>query len=213
MADRIRVLIADDHPMFRSGVSQTLKAAGPFEVVGEAGNAQDAIQLAQQLQPKVVLLDINMPGCGLQAAAAIHRANPEICIVMLTVSETEQSVNAALEAGAKCYILKGASGAELARVLQAVCEGESYVSPALAARLLTQLRQKPVVKERNTLSDLTSREGEILAHAARGLTNKEIARSLSLSEKTVKHYMTNVLHKLQVRNRVEAIIHLRQQLQ
>ncbi len=213
MTDQIRVLIADDHPMFRTGVGLALKSAGAFEVVGEAGNAQEAIALAQQLRPHVVLLDINMPGCGLQAAAAIARLDPEIRIVMLTVSETEQSVNAALEAGAKGYILKGVSSQELARVLHAICEGEAYVTPALAARLLTQLRQKPAVRERNTLSDLTSREEEILAHAAQGLTNKEIARNLTLSEKTVKHYMTNVLHKLQVRNRVEAVIQMRRQMQ
>ena len=161
MTDQIRVLIADDHPMFRTGVGLALKAAGAFDVVGEAGNAQEAIALAQQLHPQVVLLDINMPGCGLQAAAAISRLDPNIRIVMLTVSETEQSVNAALEAGAKGYILKGASSQELARVLHAICEGEAYVTPALAARLLTQLRQKPAVRERNTLSDLTSREEEI----------------------------------------------------
>ena len=213
MTDQIRVLIADDHPMFRTGVGLALKGAGAFDVVGEARNAQEAIALAQQLHPQVVLLDIAMPGCGLQAAAAISRFDPEIHIVMLTVSETEQSVNAALEAGAKGYILKGASSQELARVLHAICEGEAYVTPALAARLLTQLRQKPAVRERNTLSDLTSREEEILAHAAQGLTNKEIARNLTLSEKTVKHYMTNVLHKLQVRNRVEAVIQMRRPMQ
>ena len=213
MIRKIRVVIADDHPMFRSGVAQAIKNAGLFDVVGEAGNAQDAVQLTQRLHPQMVLLDVNMPGCGLQAAAAIVSADPTIHVVMLTVSETEQCVNTALEAGAKGYVLKGASSVELVRVLQGICEGEAYVTPSLAAKLLTQLRQKPVVRERNTLSDLTSREEEILAHAARGLTNKEIARSLTLSEKTVKHYMTNVLHKLQVRNRVEAVIQMRRQLQ
>ena len=213
MNRKIRVVIADDHPMFRSGVAQAIKSAGSFDVVGEAGNAQDAVQLTQRLHPQMVLLDVNIPGCGLQAAAAIVSAVPTIHVVMLTVSETEQCVNTALEAGAKGYVLKGASSVELVRVLQGICEGEAYVTPSLAAKLLTQLRQKPVVRERNTLSDLTSREEEILAHAARGLTNKEIARSLTLSEKTVKHYMTNVLHKLQVRNRVEAVIQMRRQLQ
>jgi two-component system, NarL family, nitrate/nitrite response regulator NarL len=213
MSKKIRVVIADDHPMFRAGVAQALKSGGSFDVVGEAGNGPEAVQLAERLHPQMVLLDVNMPGCGLQAAAAIARADPSIHVVMLTVSETEESVNAALEAGAKGYVLKGASSVELVRVLQGICEGEAYVTPSLAAKLLTQLRQKPPVRERNTLSDLTSREEEILAHAARGLTNKEIARSLTLSEKTVKHYMTNVLHKLQVRNRVEAVIQMRRQLQ
>lgn len=213
MSHRVRVVVADDHPIFRAGVAQVLRAAGGFEVVGEAGDAPQALQMVQQLRPDVVLLDIVMPGCGLQAARDIIRTAPAAKVVFLTVSEAEENVNAALEAGARGYILKGASGTELARVLLAVCGGESYVTPSLAARLLTQLRQKPKLRERNVLSDLTTREEQILAQVALGLTNKEIARSLSLSEKTVKHYMTNVLNKLQVRNRVEAVIQMRNNAQ
>lgn len=213
MSSRIRVLVADNHPIFRAGVTQVLRAAGGFDVVGEAGDAAQALHLAQQLRPDVVLLEIMMPGCGLQSARDIVRTMPTSKVVFLTVSEAEDNVNAALELGAQGYILKGASGLEVARVLLAVCGGESYVTPGLAARLLTQLRQKPKPRERNVLSDLTSREEQILAQVALGLTNKEIARSLSLSEKTVKHYMTNVLNKLQVRNRVEAVIQMRNNAQ
>ena len=209
MSSRIRVLVADDHPVFRAGVGHVLRGAAAFDVVGEAGDAQQVIQMAQQLRPDITLLDVVMPGCGLHAAKEITRTAPTVKIVFLTVSETEESVNTALESGAHGYILKGASGTELARVLQAVCGGESYVTPGLAARLLAQLRHKPKVRERNVLSDLTSREEQILNQVALGLTNKEIARSLALSEKTVKHYMPNVLNKLRVRNRVEAVIHMR----
>ena len=141
MIRKIRVVIADDHPMFRSGVAQAIKSAGSFDVVGEAGNAQDAVQLTQRLHPQMVLLDVNMPGCGLQAAAAIVSADPTIHVVMLTVSETEQSVNTALEAGAKGYVLKGASSVELVRVLQGICEGEAYVTA-----LATQRAGRPIAR-------------------------------------------------------------------
>ena len=211
MSNRIRILVADDHPMFRAGVSHTLKGNGAFEVVGEAASAHEAIQLARQLRPDVALLDVSMPGCGLKAAAEIKRTCREVHIVFFTVSETKESVNAALEVGARGFVLKGATGTELARVLQAVCGGESYVAPTMAARLWTQLRQKPPVRERNALSDLTSREEQVLAQVRRGLTNKEIAKNLSLSDKTVKHYMTSILQKLQVRSRVEAVIQLQGQ--
>ena len=212
MSDPIRVLVADYDPVFRVGVMHALQSVGAFEVVGEAGNAADAIQLARQLQPGVVLLGDILTGCRLQAAAEIARSCPTVRIVVLTTSESEESVTAALEAGAQGYILKGISGAEFAGVLRAICAGEPYVAPTLAARLLAKLRQKPCIREKN-VSDLTAAEEKILALVSLGLTNKEVARKLSLSEKTVKHYMTNVLHKLQVRNRVEAIIQVRRDLQ
>ena len=208
MTSIIRVLIADNYPLFRAGVSHVLGATGEFEIVGEVGDAQQAVKLSQQLMPDVVLLDVTIPGCGLTAAREIKRTNAAARLVFLTMAESEESVNAALELGAQGYLLKGASGLELARVLHAVCGGESYVAPGLAARLLSQLRQKPKGRERNVLSDLTSREEQILAQVALGLTNKDIARVLVLSEKTVKHYMTSVLNKLNVRNRVEAVVHM-----
>lgn len=209
MSGRIRVLIADDQPVFRAGVSHVLKASGSFEIVGEAAGAAQTVQLVQKLVPDLVLLDVALQGCGITAAREVRRIAPTVKLVFLTASESEESVNTALEAGAIGYILKSISTVELARVLQSISQGESYVTPGLAARLLTQLRARPKQRERNVLSDLTSREEQILAQVALGLTNKEIARSLSLSEKTVKHYMTNVLNKLQVRNRVEAVIQMR----
>ncbi len=213
MASRMRVVVADDHPMFRAGVVATLKSAGTFEVVGEASSADEAVKVVKDRQPDVVLLDLNMPGSGLTAAAAITQACPAVRVVMLTVSETSESVNAALEAGASGYILKGTSATEFVRVVHSIGGGESYVTPGLAARLLTQMRQKAATRQAEGLSDLTVREEEILAQVACGLTNKEIANKLLLSEKTVKHYMTNVMQKLQVRNRVEAAIQMRRNLQ
>jgi two-component system, NarL family, nitrate/nitrite response regulator NarL len=208
MANRIRVVVADDHPMFRAGIVVTFKNATGFEVIGEAGTAEEAINASKLLQPDVVLLDVNMPGSGIAAAAEITRSCPKVRVVMLTISETSETVNSALEAGASGYVLKGATGTELVRVVQSICGGESYVTPALGAKLLAQMRQKAVTRKADGISDLTSREEEILAQVALGLTNKEIAKKLKLSEKTVKHYMTNVMQKLQVRNRVEAAMHM-----
>jgi two-component system, NarL family, nitrate/nitrite response regulator NarL len=208
MAKSIRVVVADDHPMFRAGIVFTFKNASGFEIVGEAATADEAIQAAKSHKPDIVMLDVNMPGSGLAAAAEITRSCPNVRVIMLTVAETSDTVNAALEAGASGYVLKGATGTELVRVVQSICGGESYVTPALGIRLLTQLRQKTAARKADGISDLTTREEEILGQVALGLTNKEIAKRLKLSEKTVKHYMTNVMQKLQVRNRVEAAMHL-----
>ncbi len=206
----IRVAVIDDHPMFRSGVVQILNDNAGFEVVGEGATAGEAIQLAKEFSPDLMLIDISMPGSGVEAAALITQLYPGINVIMLTASEAEENVTATLEGGAKGYLLKGTSGPELIRVAQAVCNGESYVTPTLAAKLLFQIKQKQTQQKAQQLdghSELTSREEEVLDHVARGLTNKEIARALTLSEKTVKHYMTIIMQKLQVRNRVEAVIH------
>lgn len=206
----IRVVVVDDHPMFRGGVVQILGGHSAFDVVGEGETARDAVHLAKSCGPDLMLLDISMPGSGLEAAAQIKKLCPEIQVVMLTASEEEQNVSASLDAGAKGYLLKGTSGPELIRIAQAVCGGDSYVTPTLAAKLLSQMRvthaQQKLASE-NGISVLTSREEEVLEQVSLGLTNKEIARHLALSEKTVKHYMTIIMQKLQVRNRVEAVIH------
>jgi two-component system, NarL family, nitrate/nitrite response regulator NarL len=213
MSDSIRVAVADDHPMFRAGVIQTLKIARGFDVVGEGSNAAEAVQLANDLRPDVILLDLNMPGGGLEAAAEIARSCPEVRVIILTVSELEENVASSLQAGVRGYILKGSCGSELTRVVQMVCDGESYVSPGLAARLFTQQRQKAKPAGDEQLSELTSREREIMDQVSRGLTNKEIARNLSLSEKTIKHYMSNIMQKLRARNRVEAVLNMRRKIQ
>ena len=210
MADRIRIAVIDDHPLFREGAATTLRSDDEFEVVAEGASADDAIRIAQDELPDVILLDVSMPGGGIKAARAIARACPVVKMIMLTVSESEDHVAAALEAGARGYVLKGIRGPELVRTVRAIHEGETYVTPGLAARLLVQLRQAaPAPAVKSEFSELTPREAQILDLVARGLTNKEIARDLALSEKTVKHYMTNVMQKLQVRNRVEAVMAMR----
>jgi DNA-binding NarL/FixJ family response regulator len=212
MGGRLRVAIVDDHPLFREGVVHTLRGARVLDVVGEGATAEDAIRIAKEELPDILLLDVSMPGGGIEAARSIARTCPVVKVIMLTVSELEDDVAQALEAGVKGYVLKGTSGSDLLRTLYAVSRGESYVTPELAARLLTHaIRQEPAAPPR--LPELTEREGQILAHVAKGLTNKEIARGLSLSEKTVKHHMTNVMQKLQVRNRVEAAMMYRKHLQ
>jgi len=213
MSERIRIAVVDDHPLLRDGVIYVLKNSKLFEVVGEGRNAAQAVEICRRERPDIVLLDVSMPGGGIEAASQIALNSPSVICVMLTVSEQEEDVSAALHAGAKGYILKGTGGPELIRIVQSLHQGDSYVTPGLAARLLTQAPQASAPRpEKGGVCDLTSREEQVLDHAARGLTNKEIANSLHLSEKTVKHYMTNILQKLNVRNRVEAVLASRERL-
>ena len=209
MSHRARIAVIDDHPIFREGVVHTLKAAKVFDVVGVGGSMDEAVRIAAEKKPDIILLDISMPGGGIAAANAIAGADPSIKIIMLTVSEREEDVTASLQAGVRGYLLKGTSGPEFTRVVEAVCAGESYVSPGLAARLLSQLQSGSVPDQPSDKSNLTVREEAILEQVALGLTNKEVARNLSVSEKTVKHYMTNIMNKLNVRNRVEAVLMMR----
>ena len=207
MSDRIRVAVIDDHPLFREGVAHTIRSSQILEVVAEGASADDAIRIVNDELPDIVLLDVSMPGGGIEAARTISRVCPVVKTIMLTVSESEEHVAQALAAGARGYILKGTSGPELINTMRAVSRGESYVSPGLAARLLTIPKRAPQASPQDgDLPELTKREESILDHVARGMTNKEIAKSLSISEKTVKHYMTNIMQKLRVRNRVEAVL-------
>jgi two-component system nitrate/nitrite response regulator NarL len=205
MTDPVRVVIVDDHPLFREGVAATLVSQGDLEVVGEGASAADALALATTLLPDLMLLDLNLPGGGLSAARQVTSACPVTKIVMLTFSEEESDVLASLKAGARGYILKGVSGQELRRIVRGVQSGEVYITPTLAAGVLMEIAgtERP---SQNPLNDLTPRERQILEGVATGHSNKEIGRDLDISEKTVKHYMTNVLQKLQVRNRVEAAL-------
>jgi two-component system, NarL family, nitrate/nitrite response regulator NarL len=205
--NRLRIAIVDDHPMFRDGVAMTLASDPTIELVGQGSTAENAIQISQDILPDVLLLDISLPGGGIPATREIARLFPYIKVIMLTASENEEHVSGALEAGARGYILKGIGAAELLRTVHAVHHGESYVSPQLAARLLTTMRTRPPAPAiDDPLPSLTKREEQILDAVANGRTNKEVAKQLNISEKTVKHYMTNIMHKLQVRNRVEAAL-------
>jgi DNA-binding NarL/FixJ family response regulator len=160
------------------------------------------------LKIDVMLLDVSMPGGGIDAARALKACYPNLKTIVLTVSEREDDVTAAIVAGVKGYVLKGIGASDLVRIVGAVARGETYVSPGLAQRLLVKMQQRWTAgtPSKDINAQLTVREEQILGQASLGLTNKEIARKLQLSEKTVKHYMTSVLQKLQARNRVEAII-------
>lgn len=205
---KIHVAIIDDHPLFRQGVAQTLNDAPDIEVVAEGTSAQDAVRLVSDLLPDILLLDIDIPGGGLNAAQALAARIPVTKIVMLTVSEEEEHLLAALKAGAKAYVLKGVSGRDLITILRGVWRGEVYITPALATSLLLEMTGTASGERSsaNLLDDLTERERQILELVAGGLSNKEIGQRLQLTEKTVKHHMTNILQKLQVRNRVEAAL-------
>ena len=208
MSDKIHIVIADDHTLFREGLAGIIGANEDFEVVGQAGTMQEAVQLARDLLPDIILVDIDMPGGGLEAARIVAEDCPVTRIVILTSSEEDDHLIRALKIGARAYILKGVAARELIRILRAVSAGESYVPPMLAASLLLEMREAQSQNQQpsSPLDELTPREREILEGLAAGLSNKEIGEKLFLSEKTVKHYMTNILQKLQVRNRVEAAL-------
>lgn len=207
MADMLHVAIVDDHPLFREGVAHILRTQPDIEVVAEGDSAADAVRIAADRMPDLMLLDVSMPGGGVSAVQQISRAYPVIKVVMLTVSEEEDDVTAALRAGARAYVLKGVAARELVRILKSVASGEVYVTPSLAASLLFEMTSHAAgATSPNRLDDLTEREQQILERVAAGDSNKEIGAQLHLSEKTVKHHMTNILQKLQVRNRVEAAL-------
>jgi len=206
MSNLLRVVVIDDHPMFRKGVISVLTKADGIAVVGEGATAADALKVAQEFVPNVMLLDLLLPGGGgIEVAAGIARVCPDFRIIILTASENEQHVASALQGGARGYILKGSSGHELINAVRSIARGDSYVASNLAARLLINQgkRIETVVDDPH---DLTSRQAEIFALMARGMSNKEIARSLNCTDRTVKHHMTNIMQKLNVRNRVEAAL-------
>jgi DNA-binding NarL/FixJ family response regulator len=213
MTQAIRVAVVDDHPLFREGVTRSLAEIRGFEVVGEGSSSEDAIRLAEEQSPDIVLLDISMPGGGLSAVRAILQRRPEQKVVMLTVSEASDDIVRALDSGARGYVLKGVGSKTLAEILVAVAAGERYVSPTLSARLLSNLSARSSEPRRDPLADLTARERQVLELVAAGLSNKRVGLKLDLHEKTVKHHMTHILAKLKVRNRTEAAMALRDALQ
>lgn len=205
----IKVAVFDDHPLFREGVIESLRRQGDIDIVGEGGSGKEAVTAAIEKSPDVILLDLNMPGGGTAAVASIVAAAPTVKVLLLTADSSEDEVFAVMQSGASGYTLKGVGGAELASIIRVLYHGDTYIAPTLAARLLTRLNGKqaqPTADRKSPWADLSAREEQILGHIAQGMSNKEIAATLSLSDKTVKHYTTNILQKLHVRNRVEAAL-------
>jgi two-component system, NarL family, nitrate/nitrite response regulator NarL len=209
MPDAIRIAVIDDHPMFREGAMQVFAGTDDIRVVAEGATAADAVKVAEELRPDVMLLDLGLPGGGLEAAAIIAGTFPSVRAVMLTASESEFDVAAALTVGARGYILKGSSGIEVVETVRAIFNGESYVAPSFAARLPVQMRMHCEASPHKSANDLTRREEAVLSLVSLGMTNKEIANRLHLTERSVKHHMTSVMRKSKVRNRVEAMLMFR----
>ena len=204
MAERIRTLVADDHPLFREGVVRSLNSEEDFEVVAEASTGEEAVELATDLVPDLVIMDLAMPGIGgIAATERIAATSPATAILILTVSEDADDLLAAHKAGARGYVLKGVSADGLLHAARVVSHGEVYVTPTMANRILHEMTREEAT---DPFDQLSSREAEILELVGAGLTNREIGERLFLAEKTVKHYMTNILQKLHVRSRVEAAL-------
>jgi two-component system, NarL family, nitrate/nitrite response regulator NarL len=213
----IRIAIIDDHELMRRGLRETFNDHPGFEVLGEGENAADAVELARAHQPDIMLLDINMPGGGIEALEPILAVSPSTKPLMLTVYDNMANVRTAMGKGAYGYVLKGIDGVELVNIVRSVQKGHKYVGPELAAKLLAEPDQTEHANgsvaasgvENMMFSTLTKRERQILELIAVGSNNADIARQLELSEQTVKHYITPLFRKLNVRNRTEASIKAR----
>lgn len=209
--ERVRVLIADDNARFRQGIQILLQTAPEIEVTGEAATGEEAALLAARLQPDVVLMDIKMPGMnGIDATRQIVEASPHIGVLMLTMFEDDDSVFAAMRAGARGYLLKGALKGEILRAIHGVSSGEAFFGPPIARRLIAYFAPSRRTGLERILPELTTREGKVLDLIARHLTNPEIATRLSLSPKTIRNIASSIFNKLQVADRAEAIIRARE---
>ncbi len=197
----MRILLADDHALFRDGVASLLGAWG-HEVVGQAADGPAAVALAHELAPDLVLMDVAMPGGGIEATRHIAADEPGIAIVMLTASEAIDDLFAAIKAGARGYLLKNLDAVELHTMLDAVARGEAAITPAIAARILAELARPEPTRGPDSLTD---RELDVLQLVVAGLRNKEIATTLGISENTVKFHLRNILDKLHAQSRAEAV--------
>jgi DNA-binding NarL/FixJ family response regulator len=205
MTDAIRVLITDDHPVFRQGLKGLLQALG-VDVVGEAGSGPEAVRMSAELQPDVVVMDLQMPGGnGIEATRTITRTSPRIGVLVLTMFRDDDSVFNAMRAGARGYLLKESGAEEIARAVRAVAAGEAIYGPEIARRVLTYFTDMPDPR-RAAFPELTDREREVLELIAQGRSNGEIAGTLFLSQKTVRNHVSNIFMKLHVADRAQAIV-------
>jgi DNA-binding NarL/FixJ family response regulator len=207
----IRVLVVDDHALFRRGLEIVLAQEPDIEVVGEAGDGAEAVEQAADLLPDVVLMDVRMPRrSGIEACTAIKDVVPSARIIMLTISDEEGDLYEAIKAGATGYLLKEISIDEVATAIRAVAGGQSLISPAMASKLLTEfatLIKRDGDRQQLPAPRLTERELEVLRLVARGLNNRDIAKQLFISENTVKNHIRNILEKLQLHSRMEAVVY------
>lgn len=207
----MRILLVEDHPMFRDGLARMLESVEEFEVVGEAVTGEEAVQLAQQLRPHIILMDLNLPKMsGIEATKQIIHKQPETGILVLTMYDDDSSVFAAMRAGARGYLLKEANRNEIIRAIQAVGDGEAIFSPSIARRMMYYFEAKSKQVQVDVFPQLTEREREVLDHIARGENNAEIANVLGLSQKTVRNHVSNILSKLHASDRAHAIIMARE---
>lgn len=207
--EALRVLIVDDHQTFRAGLRALLATDPRLEIVGEASTGAGAISAVASTSPDVVLMDITMPGVdGVEATRRIIDASPNVAIVVLTMHDDDGTVFAAMRAGARGYLLKGASRAELLRAIHGVAAGEAFFGPTIARRMMAYFG-RPLPAAAPPFPELTEREREVLERIAAGRSNPEIARDLGVAPKTVRNHISNVFAKLQVRDRAEAIVRAR----
>lgn len=210
---KIKLIIVDDHKLFREGIKALLTVTDDIEIVGEAEDGATALKKIRELEPDVVLMDINMPGLnGIRVTEQILAQHPQTRIIMLTMLEDDASIFHAMRAGARGYLLKGAEPEEVLSVIRAVAEGQALFGPAIATRLMQyfkELSAKPSVSD-SLFPELTDRELELLRLIAQGLNNQEIAQKLVLSPKTVRNHITNIFSKLQVADRAQAIVRARE---
>lgn len=205
----IRVLIADDHPVFRFGMKALLSTESDMKIIGEASDGRETMKLADELKPDVILMDINMPEVnGIEATRQIVRAHPKIAVLIVTMLD-DDSLFSAMRAGARGYLLKGAEGEEALRAIRAAAAGEAIFSPRVAERLIHYFDNPSAVPSKNPFPELTPREREILDLIAQGLTNHAIAERLVLSPKTVRNQVSTIFSKMQVASRAEAIVKAR----
>jgi len=204
--NKLTVLIADDHPLVRDALRQALDAEEDMQIVAEAADGEEAVKLASELKPDVAVMDIVMPRLnGIEATRKIKQIAPDIAILILTAYDDDEYVMGLLDAGAAGYLLKSARGRDLAGAIRAIKSGESVLHPAIIAKLLKRAMQAPV-EEHKPSDILSERESEVLRLVALGMSNKDIAEKLFLSERTIKAHLTNIFNKLNVASRSEAIV-------
>ncbi|WP_141430618.1 response regulator transcription factor [Bacillus sp. 03113] len=204
---KINILIAEDHPIYRDGLSNVLSFVEEFDVIGQAESGEEALVLVEQLKPDVVLMDINLPGInGIEATREISQNYPSVKVLILTMFDDDKSVFSAMKAGARGYLLKGAKQKEIMRAIYAIADGEAIFSPMIANRMMSYFQSIHANPADKAFPELTIREKEILDYMAKGFEVNKIAKQLGISPKTARNHISNILNKLQVTDKAEAIL-------